>query len=258
MIVLYLFFQWCLIAAMTALTRKQQDIMEFLLGNQQQFPRPPSLNELCQALGLKSRGSLHLTLQGLIEAGYIEAMGHKHRGVRLTEKALCIKDSASPQSEALPFVGVIAAGNMPSARCNASNSSVVSSTMRRSWSSVRMRFCNCQRQSDHCWSVASGKNTRRKARMRGVIRITRFVTGSEAGTDTIEFADPKNDEIQLGGSSSCSSKANGAAPSCCETVLTAPLPPVRVLAGPASTLDTPTAGRARPRPRCLLPKQNML
>lgn len=96
--------------AMTGLTRKQQDILEFLLSNQRQFPRPPSLNELCQALGLKSRGSLHLTLKGLIEADYIEAMGHKHRSVRLTEKALCIKESASRQSEALPFVGVIAAG----------------------------------------------------------------------------------------------------------------------------------------------------
>src|SRR5574343_426347 len=59
---------------MSALTRKQQAILDFLLDNQAQFPRPPSLNELCQALGLKSRGSLHLTLSGLIDAGYpIEA-----------------------------------------------------------------------------------------------------------------------------------------------------------------------------------------
>lgn len=110
MIVLWRFFKWLLITAMTALTRKQQDILEFLLSNQQQFPHPPSLNELCLALGLKSRGSLHLTLQGLIEAGYVEAMGHKHRGVRLTEKALALKDAANAQTEALPYVGVIAAG----------------------------------------------------------------------------------------------------------------------------------------------------
>jgi len=95
---------------MSALTRKQQAILDFLLDNQAQFPRPPSLNELCQALGLKSRGSLHLTLSGLIDAGFIEAMGHKHRGVRLTAKALALRESGQQRSHALPLVGSIAAG----------------------------------------------------------------------------------------------------------------------------------------------------
>jgi len=95
---------------MSALTRKQQAILDFLLDNQSQFPRPPSLNELCQALGLKSRGSLHLTLSGLIEAGFVEAMGHKHRGVRLTEKALALRESDQHLPHALPLVGSIAAG----------------------------------------------------------------------------------------------------------------------------------------------------
>jgi repressor LexA len=95
---------------MNALTRKQQAILDFLLDNQAQFPRPPSLNELCQALCLKSRGSLHLTLSGLIEAGFVEAMGLKHRGVRLTEKALALRESDQQLPHALPLVGSIAAG----------------------------------------------------------------------------------------------------------------------------------------------------
>ncbi|MCK9609497.1 MAG: transcriptional repressor LexA [Methylomonas sp.] len=95
---------------MSALTRKQQAILDFLLDNQAKFPRPPSLNELCQALGLKSRGSLHLTLSGLIDAGFVEAMGHKHRGVRLTEKALALRESDHHRPQALPLVGSIAAG----------------------------------------------------------------------------------------------------------------------------------------------------
>ena len=78
--------------------------------NQAQFPRPPSLNGLCQALGLKSRGSLHLTLSGLINAGFVEAMGLKHRGVRLTEKALALSESGQHRTHALPLVGSIAAG----------------------------------------------------------------------------------------------------------------------------------------------------
>lgn len=95
---------------MSALTRKQQAILDFLLDNQAQFPQPPSLNELCQALGLKSRGSLHLTLSGLINAGYVEAMGLKNRGVRLTEKALALRESDQHLPHTLPLVGSIAAG----------------------------------------------------------------------------------------------------------------------------------------------------
>jgi len=95
---------------MDALTRKQHQIIEFLLQNQQMFPHPPSLDQLCSALGLKSRGSLHRIVQDLIEVGLIEAMDRKHRGVRLTEKAKQIKGSAITTSNTLRYVGVIAAG----------------------------------------------------------------------------------------------------------------------------------------------------
>lgn len=94
---------------MIALTRKQHEILDFLLQNHADFPHPPSLNELCLALGLKSRGSLHLTLQGLITAGLVQPMDRKHRGVRLTDKALAgFAAAADPRN--VPYAGVIAAG----------------------------------------------------------------------------------------------------------------------------------------------------
>ena len=94
---------------MDALTRKQHAIIDFLLKNQDGFAHPPSLDQLCAALGLKSRGSLHRIIQDLISAGLIEAMDRKHRGVRLTDKA---KQIAQPtaHANALRYVGVIAAG----------------------------------------------------------------------------------------------------------------------------------------------------
>jgi repressor LexA len=96
---------------MEALTRKQHQLIEFLLQNQQQFPHPPSLDQLCLALGLKSRGSLHRMVQELIAAGLIEAMDRKHRGVRLTDKAKQIRaNESSAQAHHLRYVGVIAAG----------------------------------------------------------------------------------------------------------------------------------------------------
>ena len=95
---------------MDALTRKQHEIIGFLLQNQHSFAHPPSLDKLCAALGLKSRGSLHRIIQGLIEAGLIEPMDRKHRGVRLTDKAKQIVQPAENNANAVRYVGVIAAG----------------------------------------------------------------------------------------------------------------------------------------------------
>lgn len=95
---------------MDALTRKQHEIINFLIENQHSFPHPPSLDKLCEALGLKSRGSLHRLIQGLIEAGFIEPMDRKHRGVRLSEKAKESMQAPVIRADALRYVGVIAAG----------------------------------------------------------------------------------------------------------------------------------------------------
>lgn len=95
---------------MTALTRKQREIIDFLIENDSAFAHPPTLQQLCDALGLKSRGSLHLTLQGLIESGLIEPFDRKHRGIRLTEQALMIARQRQESAHSLRYVGKIAAG----------------------------------------------------------------------------------------------------------------------------------------------------
>ncbi|WAR45924.1 transcriptional repressor LexA [Methylomonas rapida] len=95
---------------MHALTRKQREILDFLLQNQAAFVHPPSLQELCTALGLKSRGSLHFLMQGLVEAGLVEPFDRKHRGVRLTEKALDTGKHRKTTQHSVRYVGKIAAG----------------------------------------------------------------------------------------------------------------------------------------------------
>jgi len=94
---------------MKELTRKQQDIFEFLLTNQKNFAYPPTLDEVCSALGLNSRGSLHKHIKALIEAGLVEASDRKKKGVRLTEKAQQFIQSVD-ETIGTPFVGYIAAG----------------------------------------------------------------------------------------------------------------------------------------------------
>ena len=89
---------------MTApLTRRQQEIYEYLQAHLDEFPHPPTLDELCTALGLSSKGSLHKQVQALIEAGLVAPMNNRRRGIRLIEQE-------PEEDQGLPFLGYIAAG----------------------------------------------------------------------------------------------------------------------------------------------------
>ena len=91
------------------LTRKQQEIFDFLVQNQHSFRHPPTLEELCSSLGVSSRGSLHAHIKALIDANLIESPERKQRGIRLTDYAKQII-GGSDNEGSLPFVGSIAAG----------------------------------------------------------------------------------------------------------------------------------------------------
>lgn len=92
------------------LTRKQQEIFDFLIQNQDSFRHPPTLEELCIGLGVKSRGSLHAHIKALIDAQLIVSPERKQRGIRLTEYAKQLIGVSQEDEGSLPFVGTIAAG----------------------------------------------------------------------------------------------------------------------------------------------------
>ncbi len=107
------------------LTRKQQEVLDFLIANQAQFDQAPTLDELCLAMGLKSRGSLHKHIQSLINAGLVQSPNRKQRGVRLTRQALESNEeddieSTVDKEHLTPFVGRIAAGSPIEALVNIS------------------------------------------------------------------------------------------------------------------------------------------
>ena len=87
------------------LTRRQQEIYDYLREHIDEFEHPPTLDELCHALGLSSKGSLHKQIQALVDAGLVAPMNNQRRGIRLTES-----DDYSPDPDELPFLGYIAAG----------------------------------------------------------------------------------------------------------------------------------------------------
>jgi len=86
-----------------ALTRRQQAILDYLRESQLRQTHPPTLDELCSALGLRSRGSMHKHVTALVEAGYVEPLSGKQRGVRLSE-------AKEDDPSTLPLLGRIAAG----------------------------------------------------------------------------------------------------------------------------------------------------
>lgn len=87
---------------MEKLTRRQQEIYDYLVENAKLFDRPPTHDELCRALGLTSRGSLHKHIQALVQAGLVEPLDGSRRGIRLVEQR--------DREHGIPFLGTIAAG----------------------------------------------------------------------------------------------------------------------------------------------------
>jgi len=87
------------------LTRRQREIYHFLQTYQQNHIHPPTFDELCQLLKLKSKGSLHKHIQALIKAGLIHPTNKLRRGIRLKEENDTIEKEAN-----LPMMGYIAAG----------------------------------------------------------------------------------------------------------------------------------------------------
>lgn len=89
------------------LTRRQQEIYDFLQNNELSFKHPPTLAELCTAMKLSSRGSMHKQIKALIDAGLVEPMNQKKRGIRLLHAGPSTPVGGLDQ---LPMLGRIAAG----------------------------------------------------------------------------------------------------------------------------------------------------
>lgn len=98
-----------------SLTRRQARILAWLRDTLPALDHPPTLDEVCAALGLSSRGSLHKHVQALVEAGLVEPMNGRQRGIVLSPPRQTSRraGSASPeraQGRTLPLLGRVAAG----------------------------------------------------------------------------------------------------------------------------------------------------
>jgi repressor LexA len=97
------------------LTSAQRQVLQHLRAREARTAEPPTLDELCQELGLASRGSLHKHIRALVDAGFVVDLEGKQRGVRLRAldaqaAELAPDEVASPEAVQVPLLGKIAAG----------------------------------------------------------------------------------------------------------------------------------------------------
>lgn len=97
---------------MRKLSDMQQKIYDYIVLSIRTQGYPPSIREICKAVGLKSPSTVHFHLKHLEEAGYIETQTGKGRAISLTRqpaKPLCSQDKKT--LDQIPILGNVAAGS---------------------------------------------------------------------------------------------------------------------------------------------------
>lgn len=87
---------------MAKLTSMQQKIYDYIVSSIQTQGYPPSVREICEAVGLKSPSTVQFHLKHLEAAGVISKGAGKGRAITLTEPP--------PSVNRVPVVGNVAAG----------------------------------------------------------------------------------------------------------------------------------------------------
>ena len=90
------------------LSQNELNILNYIRKQVAEVGYPPSVRELCKAVGLKSTSSVHLYLSRLAEKGYIKKGNLKTRALKINgESAGETKDTDMLE---IPLVGQVAAG----------------------------------------------------------------------------------------------------------------------------------------------------
>lgn len=90
------------------LNNNEVNILNFIRKQVEEEGFPPSVREICKAVGLKSTSSVHMYLNRLAEKGEISKTNLKTRALKLTKEPLGASDDVD--SVSIPLVGNVAAG----------------------------------------------------------------------------------------------------------------------------------------------------
>ena len=90
------------------LSQNELNILNYIRKQVAEVGYPPSVRELCKAVGLKSTSSVHLYLSRLAEKGYIKKGNLKTRALKITGEN--ISEAKDTDMLEIPLVGQVAAG----------------------------------------------------------------------------------------------------------------------------------------------------
>lgn len=93
---------------MKKLSDPQQVIFEYMVSFAEEHGYPPSVREICAAVGLKSTATVHTHLRNLEKRGLITRDSSKQRAVLIHSDSLTDRDAQ--KRNAVPLVGRVAAG----------------------------------------------------------------------------------------------------------------------------------------------------
>ena len=97
---------------MANLTKKQQQIYDYILHFTHEHGYPPSVREIGTAVGLKSPSTVHFHMKSLEDAGVIVKAEGKTRAITLPGVSLGpVAEEEQPHANQVPIVGNVAAGS---------------------------------------------------------------------------------------------------------------------------------------------------
>lgn len=97
---------------MAKLTRKQQEIYDFILSFTNEHGYPPSVREIGAAVSLKSPSTVHFHMKSLEDAGVIVKAEGKTRAITLPGVSLGpVIEEEQPHANQVPILGNVAAGS---------------------------------------------------------------------------------------------------------------------------------------------------
>jgi repressor LexA len=89
------------------ITKKQEEILEYIKNEILERGFPPSVREICQAVNLKSTSSVHSHLESLEKNGYIRRDPTKPRAIEILDDSF---QMLRREMVNVPVVGTVAAG----------------------------------------------------------------------------------------------------------------------------------------------------
>lgn len=95
----------------SVLTKRQQQIFDFILLNIDKFGYPPSIPEIQDFFSFKSPNAVNDHLEALERKGYISRRPHKSRGIKvLNYSSLKTNNAAEDSVTEMPIIGRVSAG----------------------------------------------------------------------------------------------------------------------------------------------------